>query len=165
MSKEGLNFEDFLMEVDSACLEIVLHLHEYLLEQECTVKLEAAKSGYVVSYSHSKTKKVIANYVFRKKGLLIRIYGDHVSNYAEFVNTLPEGMVKAIEKAPVCRRLIDPTKCNSRCPMGYVFTLNGTEYKKCRYNSFMFLVNDESAPFIKTFLEHELAERDLSKIQ
>jgi len=162
---EAIKFEDFLMEVDSACLTIVLGLHEYLMEQECAVKIESAKSGYVVSYSHSKTKKVIANYVFRKKGLIIRIYGDHVSNYMDFVNTLPESMVREIEKAPVCKRLIDPTKCNSRCPMGYVFDLKGTEYKKCRYNSFMFLVNDESGPFIKTFLAHELAERSLKKAE
>lgn len=159
MSKEGLRFEDFLMEVDSAYLGIVTQLHEYFLENNCAVKLESAKSGYVVSYSHTKTKKVIANYVFRKKGLIIRIYGDNVSSYAEFINTLPEGMIKTIEKAPVCKRLVDPAKCNSRCPMGYVFTLKGTDYQKCRYNSFMFLVNDENAPYIKMFLEHELTRR------
>lgn len=159
MSKDGLRFEDFLMEVDSACLGIVTQLHEYLTENGCGVKLEAAKSGYVVSYSHNKTKKVIANYVFRKKGLIIRIYGDNVSNYAELIDTLPAGMADAIEKAPMCKRLMDPSKCNSRCPMGYIFTLKGTEHKKCRYNSFMFLINDENASYIKSFLENELMLR------
>lgn len=157
--KEETPFGDFLSEVNPACLGFVTRLHEYLLENDCSVKIESAKSGYVVSYSLNKTKKVVANYVFRKKGLIIRIYGDYVSNYMEFINTLPEEMAKAIEKAPVCKRLVDPAKCNSRCPMGYVFTLKGTEYQKCRYNSFMFLINDENTSYIKTFLEHELEER------
>jgi len=157
MDKADIKFEDFLMEVDPDNLKFVLSLHEYLLQNGCTVKIQPAKSGYVVSYTHSK--KVIANYVFRKKGLIIRIYGDHICDYNDFLNTLPDEMIKAIEKAPICKRLADPTKCNSRCPMGYVFTIKDTNYQKYRYNSFMFLINDTSAPHIKTFIEHVIKGR------
>jgi len=159
MSKEKIPFGDFLMDVDPAYLEFVMQLHEYLMENDCEVLIKPAKAGFVVSYSHNKTKKVVANYVFRKKGLIMRIYGDHVEKYMDAINTMPEEMTKAVEKAPVCKRLLDPAKCNSRCPMGYVFTLKDTEYKKCRYSSFMFLMNEENYPYIKTLLEHELKER------
>jgi len=157
LEKTDIRFEDFLMEAEPSNLDFILELHDYLLQNGCDVKIQAAKSGYVVSYSHSK--KVIANYVFRKKGLIIRIYGDHVGEYSEFLGSLPDEMAESIEKAPVCRRLVDPLKCNSRCPMGYAFTLRGTPYQKRRYGSFMFLVDDNSSSYIKAFLENELRER------
>ena len=125
MPKETVKFEDFLLDVNPENLGFIHDTHELMLQNNCTYKIEAAKSGYVFSYILPKTKKVIANYVFRKTGMIIRIYGDNVSKYADILNTLPAGMVEAIEKAPVCKRLVDPAKCNSRCPLGYVFDLNG----------------------------------------
>ena len=158
MDKKDLKFEDFLMDVDPAYHEFVTQTHNLLLEAECKVKIELAKSGYLVSYS-DKNKRVIANFVFRKSGLIIRIYGDAVNHYNDFIETLPDGMVKAIEKAPVCKRLIDSTKCNSKCRMGYEFILKGTHHQKCQYNCFMFPVNDENIPFINNFLTKELTAR------
>ena len=158
MDKKELNFENFLMDVNPAYHEFVTQVHNDLLENECKVKMELAKNGYVISYS-DKNKRVIANFVFRKSGLVTRIYGDAVNQYNDFLETLPVGMIKAIEKAPVCRRLIDITKCNSRCRMGYDFTLKGTRYQKCQYSCFMFPVNDENNPFISGFLKKELAAR------
>lgn len=157
MDEADIRFEDFLMEVEPDKLNFVLELHEYLLQNGCTIKIQPAKNGYVVSYS--RLKKVISNFVSRKKGLTIRIYGDHIGKYYNLLDSLPDEMIKAIEKAPVCKRLMDPLKCNSRCPMGYVFTLKGIDYKKCRYNGFMFLVNNETISYIKSFLENEIRER------
>jgi len=106
---------------------------------------------------HIRTgKSGLANFVFRKSGLVIRVYGDYVHKYNDYLETLPIGMVKGIEKAPVCKRLIDITKCNSKCRMGYEFTLKGNHHQKCQYNCFMFPVNDENIPFIREFLEREL---------
>jgi hypothetical protein len=68
-------------------------------------------------------------------------------------------MKKTIESAPICKRLHDPDKCNSRCPMGYTFELNGNLYKNCRYNSFIFPVNEENHEAIRQFLEREMQER------
>jgi hypothetical protein len=112
-----------------------------------------------VSYS-DRNKRVILNFVFRKSGLIVRIYGDAVNAYLDFMETLPDGMIRAIEKAPVCKRLIDFTKYNSRCRMGYDFVLKGKHHQKCRYNCFMFLVSHENNPFIRDFLENELNARE-----
>ncbi len=156
MSKEKIAFESFLTDVTPENLEFVNMTHDFLLKNGCTCKIELAKSGYVVSYLLAKTKKVILNYVFRKSGLIVRIYADNINGYLDILKTLPDNMVKAIEKAPVCKRLVDPTKCNSRCNMGYVFDLNGTNYQKCRFNSFMFEVKDENFKAITAFIEDEL---------
>ena len=158
MQEKDLNFEGFLMDVNPDYHEAVTQIHHLLLEKGCGIKMELAKNGYVVSYS-DKNKRVLLNFVFRKSGLVARIYGDAVSRYNDFIETLPDAMVKTVEKAPVCRRLIDITKCNSRCRMGYEFTLKGTHYQKCQYNCFMFPVNAESIPFISGFLKNELAAR------
>lgn len=161
MEKQTPTFENFLNDVNPVNRPFVEGLHAWLLENGCTVKLELAKSGYVVSYAHAATKRVLANYVFRKQGVVIRIYADNVDKYEAFLQTMPEAMQKKAIKAPVCRRMLDPTKCNARCPMGYVFTLGGELQKKCRYNSFMFLLDAESNPFIQTFVENELRARSV----
>lgn len=159
MLKEEIKFEDFLLNVNPVNIGFVNEMHDFMLQNGCTYKIEAAKSGHVLSYLLPKTKKVIANYVFRKTGMLVRIYGDNVGNYADILGTLPQSMVKAIEKAPACKRLLDPRKCNSRCPMGNVFGMGGKEYKNCRYSSFMFEVKDEHFEGIRKFIECELKER------
>lgn len=159
MEKKELKFEDFLNEVNPIYIEAVKDINDFLLQNECKTKIELAKSGYLVSYSHLKSKRVIVNFVFRKNGLIIRIYGDFASQYIDLLESLPDGMIKSIEKAPACKRLIDPTKCNSRCPMGYDFVIKDSRYQKCRYSCFMFEVNDESIPFIKIFLKNEIEKR------
>ena len=153
-----MNFEDYLLEVDSQYQWFAREFHEYLLGSGCTLKLATAKNGYVVSYTHIKSKRVIMNFVFRKKGLVTRIYGDNVGQYPDILKSLPEKMLKSIEKAPNCKRFENPPRCSPKCG-GYVFAINDTQYQKCRYNCFMFEVDDESIPYITMFLENELKER------
>lgn len=159
MKNNEIQFEDFLLTVDPAYMGFVNQIHDFLLLNGCTIKIALAKNGYLVSYTYAKMKRVIMNFVFRKKGLVIRIYGDHVNKYMDFLETLPEAMIKSIEKSPVCKRLVDPVTCNSRCSMGYDFKIHGAHYQRCKYNCFMFEVNEENNPFLKTFLENELKER------
>ncbi|MDR0326220.1 MAG: hypothetical protein LBI19_09025 [Oscillospiraceae bacterium] len=154
MPDSGLSFEGFLLSVDPAHQDFVKDVHTCLLENGCKLKLQLAKNGYVVSYSHGKSKRVLLNFVFRKSGLVVRLYGDHVNQYMDFLETLPDKMVKAIEKATECRL------CNERCNKGYSFSIKETEYQKCRYSCFMFPVDAESIPFIMTFLESEIKERN-----
>lgn len=160
MAKAEYLFEDFLKEVHPEHHEFVAQLNDFLVPEKCSMKIELAKSGYVLSYVHKKTKKVIANYVFRKSGMLVRIYGESVNKYNEFLNSLPDEMINAIEKASVCKRMLDPASCNSRCSMGYDFTVKGDRYQKCKYGSFMFLINHNSIPFIKEFIENEVRARE-----
>ena len=159
MAKDKIPFEDFLMEVDPAQQGFVMQLNDYLTAKGCILKIQTAKSGFVVSYADDKTKKVLINYVFRKKGMLVRIYGDHINQYQEYLDTLNDTMFKEVDKASICRRLADPTKCNARCPMGYTFAMRGNDYIKCRYGSFMFLVNNQSQALIRGFIEKELERR------
>ena len=159
MPKETIPFENFLQDVSQENIGFIHEMHDYMLQNGCAYKIEAAKSGYVFSYLLPKTKKVILNYIFRKNGMVVRIYGDNIGKYADILKTLPDNMIKAIEKAPVCKRLVDPDKCNSRCPMGNIFELNGKEYKNCRYNSFMFEVKKENHNAIRNFVEKERENR------
>ena len=153
-----VGFEDFIKNVNPEYHEFAEQLNGFLLDSACGMKISVAKNGYLVSYS-DKNKRVILNFVFRKNGLIARIYGDAVNTYLDFIETLPGGMIKAIEKAPACKRLIDFTQCNPKCRMGYDFTLKGKHHQKCRYSCFMFPVSHENNPFIKKFLENELNAR------
>lgn len=157
--KEEIPFEDFLITVDPKYQAFVFGLHEYMLENDCKTKIELKSSGHLVSYQHTPTKKVIVNFVFRKKGLIVRIYGDNVNKYLAFMEGLPVGMAKSIAKAPVCKRLVNPNDCNPKCSKGYDFNIGGEHFQKCRYNCFMFEVNDESNTYIKSFIENEIKER------
>lgn len=159
-TKETYTIEQFLSDVAPNHIPFVMEIDAFLTSRGFKTKVELAKSGYVVSYRHPKTKKVLLNYLFRKSGMLVRIYGDHVAEYLDFLQTLPAGMAAAVAKEPNCKRLLDPAACNSRCPMGYVFSIRGEQHQKCRYSAFMFAVNDETMPFLRGLIEKEAAARD-----
>lgn len=151
---ETYTFQDFLAAVDGENQRFVRELHDELTALGCKADVQSAKSGYVVSYSLNK--KTIANYVFRKKGLIARIYAGHIAQYEELLDTLPEGMVRSIQEASICKRLVDPAACNQKCSMGYDFILKGQRLQRCRNNAFMFLLNEESRPYISSLLLHEV---------
>ena len=146
-------FHDFIETVPAESRDFVKELHDKLLEMGCKIEIKTAKSGYMVSYTFHK--KTVANYVFRKKGMLVRIYGVHVNDYEEVLETLPEEMIHAIEKAPVCKRMVDPDACNPKCSMGYEFWLKGEHYQKCRSSAFMFFVCPQNNPSIRALLLNE----------
>ena len=153
-----MTFEDFLMEVDPQYHGFAREIHEYLLENGCVMKITTAKNGYLVSYKYGKKKRVILNFVFRKSGLMVRIYSDYVAEYLDIIESFPESMKKTIENAPSCKRFEDPPKCTPTC-IGYVFAFNGTQHQKCRYSCFFFEVTDETIPHIREMVEKELSLR------
>lgn len=156
---DTLQFEDFLLDVPPAQQAFVLHAHDMFLQQGYGFEIKPAKSGLVVSYKTPKEKKTIANYVFRKTGMFIRIYGQFVSQNEAMLNALPKQMRARIEKAATCKRLVDPTACSPTCPMGYTFELDGVLHKKCRYNCFLLPVTEESEPYLQSMLEYEVTAR------
>lgn len=107
---EKYTFQDFLDSLDGITQKFASDLHDALTEYGCKAEVKSAKSGFVVSYSLNK--KTIANYVFRKKGLVARIYANHIAQYMDLLDTLPDIMAQAIQKAPVCKRLVNPGACN-----------------------------------------------------
>lgn len=150
---EKYTFQDFLACVDEENQKFVSKLHDDLTALGCKINVKSAKSGYVVSYSLNQ--KTIANYVFRKKGLIARIYAGHIVQYMEILDTLPDSMVRSIQEAPICKRLVDPLTCNQKCSMGYDFILKGERLQRCRNNAFMFLLDEESRPYLKSLLLNE----------
>lgn len=160
--KESTAEQDYLAFVNSVPLEhrdFVEALNDALLARGMKAEIKAAKSGPVVTYVCGKPKRSVFNYVFRKSGMLMRIYGEHVGSYEEILADFPEKMKAAIRKAGPCKRIMDPGACSSRCPMGYVFDLDGEQQIKCRYNAFLLPVNDESKPHLRDFVEREAAAR------
>lgn len=152
-------FRLFLESVDGYNQDFVMELHEFFLQNNCKYEIKSAKSGFVVSYILESTKRTLATYIFRKSGIRIRIYPDQVSEYEDFLDSLPEKMKKDIRKASVCKRMINLEDCNPRCVMGYRFSLDGQLCQKCRYMAFQPVLNEENNPFIKQFLEKELEHR------
>lgn len=154
-----MQFEDFLKDISPVYHQFVCQINDYLLQNGCKTKFETAKNGCLVSYQHIKTKRVILNFVFRKSELHTRIYADNLNDDQNILKMLPNAIIKIIEKSLVCKRHFDPAACNARCPMGYVFTLNGTVHKKCRYNCFLLPVVFESMQFIQAVIENEIIKR------
>ena len=155
MDKPVFTFENFLADVSPEYREFAEGINAALLGEGYKYRIESKANGFLVSYSHPKTKRSILNFLFRKKGLYVRLYADHLAAYAGLLDRLPESMEKAIVKAPVCKRLINPEDCNPRCPMGYDFMIRGSRYQKCRYNCFLLEVTPESLPVLEEFIEEE----------
>ncbi len=159
MEKTIVTFEDFLADVLPEHQHFVKSIHITLLAEGYKCKLEHKASGYFAGYSHPKTKRSLLNFLFRKKGLLTRIYGDHCGAYADFLGTIPESMEKEIRKASVCKRLVNPDDCSPTCVKGYDFMIGDNHYQRCRYSGFQFLVTADSIPVLESFVQHECRER------
>jgi hypothetical protein len=159
LPKVVIPFSAFLEKAGDEHLEFINKIHDYMTENQCTTEIKEAANGYVVSYKHKPSKRTVMNYVFRKKGLLMRIYADNVLSYADFLSTLPESMKKELKKGGTCKRLVDPEACSIRCLVGYDFIFDGQRYQQCRYSSFMLLLTDESKPYLKEMLELEMNAR------
>jgi len=158
MAEEKLSFEQFLKAINEDYQAFIQDLHKYLINNGCKPTFEAKKSGPFASYKHAKSKKSIVNFLTRKNGMFVRIYGENVGKYPGFMNELPEEMVQSIKSAGICKRLAFDT-CSPKCT-GYDFTIENERYQKCRYGGFEFLITGESSPYIKLFVENEARERD-----
>lgn len=149
-------FAEFLEIVDDRYQNFVVEINNFLTQSNCKCEVKSAKSGFTVSYILNSNRRTLATFVFRKTGIKLRIYPEHIHQYADFLNALPDKMKKEIQKASVCKRLVNPNDCNPRCVMGYDFFIDDEHYQKCRYMAFMSTLSDENNPYIKTFLEKEL---------
>ena len=159
MKNAEYKFEDFLLNVEDAYKDFVDNINLILLKKNYISKIESKASGFFVSYSHPKTKRGIFNFLFRKKGLLVRIYGDNCNKYSDLLNSLPENIINQIEKAGICKRLINPESCNQKCPMGYDFYIGKKHHQKCRNSCFYFEADSKSIPFLFKIIENEMKER------
>ena len=149
-------FNMFLETVDERLRSFVSQINGYLTANGCKCDIKLQKSGYIVSYVLNVSKRTLATFVFRKTGMKLRIYPEHIQEYQSFLDTLPEKIKKEIKKASACKRLINPDDCNPKCAMGYTFSLDGEQYQKCRYMAFQITLSEENNSYIRQFLEKEL---------
>lgn len=156
-------YEDFLQSVTEENISFVTKLHSLFIENNCKVEVKEAKQGYVVSYSYMKDKKKIAlmNYVFRKSGMMARIYARHISMYQNILDLFPVEMKKSMIKAGDCKRLNGTSECSPTCSAGYDYIMDGINYKKCKNSAFFWLVNENTKESIESLLTKELALCDI----
>jgi len=157
MASEKITFEQFFEAVNESNKAFVQSLHNFLLEKGCKVAFEEKKSGYLASYKYGKPPRAVLNFIFRKTGMLTRIYGERIGNYPNFLETLPNEMVQSIADAGECKRLTQNT-CSTKCA-GYDFKIGSQHFQKCRYSCFEFHMTDDNNPYIITFVENEINAR------
>lgn len=157
MAKEKVSFKEFLAAVAPEYQAFVEKLNSELMEQGCDLVIKEAKSGYTASYQLEK--KTVMNWVFRKAGILARIYGDNAGKYEDIIASLPAGMQKKMTASRDCKRLIDPNACSDTCVKGFIYALNGDTYKKCRNDGMFFLLTDETSEHIVRLIKAEVEVR------
>jgi hypothetical protein len=152
-----MELKQFTEGMDKNTYAFVQDLHNYLQDNGCKATFEEKKTSLLGSYKHTKTKRSIINLLRKERGLFVRIYGENISGYSGFLNTLPEEMFLEIKNAHICGRLAY-NKCSPRCS-GYDFTIANEHFQKCRYGCFEFLLTEKSAAHIKAFVENETKAR------
>jgi len=138
---------DFIAATAPQHQNFVKTTHEGLTATGCKLKIESKASGLFASYKHAKTKKSLANLLFRKSGLLVRLYPGNKT--PEIPAALTATMIKEIDKA------IDCKYCSEKCPKGYQFSVGSHAYDKCHYGAFLFAVTEESKPIVAAWLQRE----------
>lgn len=146
-------FNEFVDLASSDLTTFFNEINDHLIQKGYRCKIKEAKSGPVVSYT--KNKKTLMNYVCRKTGIKARLYGAHVGQYQDKLNGLPEIMKKEIIKATDCKRL-NGLSCAPNCPGGYIFIMDGMEYKKCRSMAFMHTLDNQSIKFVRELILAEV---------
>lgn len=159
MAAEKITFEQFFQHVEDKNQGFIQELHDYLVEIGCKESFEEKKSGMLASYKHKKLKRVIINMIFRKHGMLIRVYGENAFKYQDFLDIMPDNMIESVDKSGDCTWLTQK-KCSPKCG-GYDFHIKGQHFQKCKYNCFEFLIIDENKAFIRDFIDNELRERTM----
>jgi len=160
MPKQAISFSDFMTAAGAEHEDFINKLHAYLQDNDCVAKIKTAANGHVVSYVHKPTARTVANYVFRKKMPMLRLYADNILAYEDIIMRLPDEMKDTIRQGGNCARLSDPTACNSRCLKGFDFMLDGERQQKCRcHMSFTFFLTDETKPYLSEIMEREMQAR------
>lgn len=157
------SYEDFLQTVELGNKSFVEKLHEKFIQNHCKLEVKEAKQGYVVTYSYMREKKRIAlmNYVFRKSGMMVRIYARHISKYESVLDALPESMKNDVKKGLDCKRLNGTSECSPTCTAGYDFIMDGVNYKKCKNSAFFWNVCPETMEYIERVVVNELKLCDI----
>ena len=96
------------------------------------------------------------NYVFRKSGMMVRIYARHVIMYQSILDVITDDMKKNVIKANDCKRLTGVSECSPTCTAGYSFMMDGVNYQKCKNSAFFWKVEPDSVEHIKKIVENEL---------
>jgi len=161
MAKTKIEFEQFADAAGGEHRGFVSALHQFMLDNDCRYEIKEAKAGYVLSYIFEPANRTVLNYVFRKKGPMIRIYGDNAAFYMQRFAGWPAEMKASVQKTRDCRRMLDPNACLSTCMMGFTFMLDGAEMKKCRNNCFMFYLSEDNNFFLREMVEQEMKYRQL----
>jgi len=143
----AIQFEDFVEAIEPWHRAFVLNTHELLMTAGYKLKIEDKASGLFASYSHPKTKRSLLNFLFRKSGMLTRLYPGRVDG--GIPDNLTPLMEKEIDKAPACKL------CSEKCTKGYKFSIRGQAYDKCRYNAFLFTVTEENKPILSGWIQKE----------
>ena len=157
MAAEKITFEDFIHDLSGHDLDFALDLNHYLLEAGCRANFEAKKTGLLGSYKQKKPVRTIINLLLKKQGLFVRIYGENIHQYQDFLETLSPELIETIDGNGDCKRLVSGG-CSPKCS-GYDFTIAENHFQKCRYNCFEFLVTPTSASMIRSFVEKETNAR------
>lgn len=155
----AITYDDFLRIVEESNRAFIDDMHSLFMDYGCTLEIKEAKQGYVVTYTYKTSKKKVAlmNYVFRKSGMMVRIYARHIGMYQSLLDSLPEDMKKCVVKAGDCKRLTGISECSPTCTAGYDFMMDGVNYKKCKNSSFFWRVESESMEHIRNMLKNELS--------
>jgi len=154
-------FKDFLMTVDDDYKDFVTTVHELLQQFDTKVRIQLSKAnGFNVSYSQQpKTTWYILSFSFRNGELMVRVHPENYAKYLDVLNNMPKKVVEHINKADICKKLIDPRKCWDTCEPGYDFHIGENHYQKCRYSCFKLKVDSENIPFLLELIESECKER------
>jgi len=162
MAKAKYQIEDFLTNVKDDYKAFIMIIHEKLLQEGYKSKIQLTKNNdFQLSYFQAKIKSVegrILIFLFHNDELMVRIYAKNNAEYPEVLNSLPEIIVNQIDKADICKKMIDPDKCWKGC-MGYEFYIRGNHYQKCYTNCFQLDVDSESIPYLLKLIESESEAR------
>ena len=142
---QPISLPEFISAVPAEYRDFVSKTNEAMSKDGYKAKIEKRASGLTATYSCPNANKIIFQFYFRKNVFSIYLYLLFFNEYDGFLDNMPSYLVGEIDKTfKDCARLFDPKKCSQACRTGYVFNINGVEYKKCLFGRINTAVDQES---------------------
>lgn len=85
----------------------------------------------------------------------MRIDAEHIGAHPDVLNCLPDSMKSDIRKAGDCKKLTGFT-CTPTCTAGYIFVMDGQEYRKCKRMAFFHSLNAGNMEHILKLIKAEI---------
>ena len=126
-----------------------------LLTGLCRLKIVEKDEKIRLTYTDNVTKRALVAFAVTGALLNVHLYANNIGRYVDELLSMPDAMLNIIKNGREC----DGIEKHPTCIGPYCFTMDGNEFKKCRYMNFRFDDDKDNRTYLKSMIMNEMSSR------